>query len=51
MDIKSEKEKCNQEIFDLEKQVIDISFRLKTAKAKLRKWEKLEEKAKEIADQ
>jgi molecular chaperone GrpE (heat shock protein) len=51
MDIKSEKEKCSQEITSLEKQISELSFRLKTAKAKLRKWEKLEEKAKEIADQ
>lgn len=51
MDIKSEKDKCQAEIAELEKQVSEASFKLKVAKAKLRKWESLEEKAKEIANQ
>lgn len=51
MDIVSEKERCIKAIADLENQLKDISFKLKHEKAKLRKWESLEEKAKEIANQ
>lgn len=51
MDIKSEKAKCEKEIEDLSKQISDASFKLKVAKAKLRKWESLEAKAQEIANQ
>lgn len=51
MDIKAEKDKCAAEIAQLEKQVNEASFKLKVIKAKLRKWESLEAKAKEIADQ
>lgn len=51
MDIKTEKERCSEQIAELEKQATEISFKLKVLKAKLRQWEKLEEKAKEIADQ
>jgi hypothetical protein len=51
MDIKSEKAKCEAEIADLEKQISEHSFKLKVAKAKLRKWQSLEAKAQEIANQ
>lgn len=51
MDIKSEKAKCQEEIATLDKQLTELSFKLKVAKAKLRKWESLEVKAQEIANQ
>lgn len=51
MDIKSEKAKCQEQITALEKQLSETSFNLKVAKAKLRKWETLEVKAQEIANQ
>ena len=51
MDIKTEKEKAEKEIAYLEKQIADLSFPLKAAKAKLRKWQSLETKAQEIANQ